>query len=70
MKPELNLNDKNVHPTSLHGRILTSHVFSYCVKGRLHRSSSINTLVTVSQQQWIFQTCWSAATGLLMLLFT
>jgi len=59
----------------LHGRILANHVFLYCVKISLHKSRLIEsihsgTLITVSHWQWIFQTCGSTATNLLMLLFT
>jgi len=52
-KSELNFNDKNVYPTSLHGRILTSHVFLYCVKRSLHKSHLINTFViAVAILEW------------------
>jgi len=44
-KSELNLNGKDVYPTSLHKRILTSRVFSYCVKRSLHKSRLIKAVV-------------------------
>jgi len=40
-KSELNLKRSRLTPTSLHRRILTSHVFLYCVKGSQHESRLI-----------------------------
>ena len=40
-KPERNFNHQYISPTSLHTRILTSHIVSYYVKWSLHQRSLI-----------------------------
>ena len=63
------------YSTSLHGRILTSHVFLYCAKRSLHKRRLIKLF---TRERWsqshtnngFLQTCGSTATDLLKILFT